>query len=66
MRSPARQRLVELEIEYYKLCDPYDLHAIKPLLRMLMRKCRSMKAKEEALNRLIREAMAHPLKEKAK
>ena len=66
MRSPAKQRLVDLEIEYYKLCDPYDLHAIKPWLRLLMKKCRTLKAKEEELKLLIARAEKYPLKAKSK
>jgi hypothetical protein len=56
-RRPTRDRLIELENAYFRLCNPYDLHGIKPLLKLLMRKSRSVKAKEEALNRLISDAM---------
>jgi hypothetical protein len=56
-RTPTRDTLIELENAYFRLCNPYDLHGIKPLLKLLMKKCRSMNAKEDALNRLIRDAM---------
>jgi DNA-binding protein Fis len=58
----TRAHLVELERQYYETCNPYDLHAIKPLLKALMRKHKGNQAKAEALRGLIRDARKHPLK----